>query len=192
MALSLLVWLASGTAGAAGVTRQLMVHAAPVELPTITLEKGKRQGVRPNDLGSRLVILNFWSPACPESREELASLEALQARFDQGALFVAPVIAGPAQPIGAGPEALASYSLPVDARPRIQLGLLGFPTTLLLNGKGQEIGRVSGAVDWVAPETVRLVALFAAPKGGEAVKPGPQAIPGIAVERDFLTSFECY
>lgn len=189
LGLALVLCLAPAVAGAGSVTRQLAVHATPDRLPPLTLQKSGAQDSRLQDLDSRLVILNFWSPSCPDSSRELAALDGLRSRFDRHELFIAPVVIGP---MPKGPGAPETYGLPPAARPRIQLSLLGLPTTLLLNAKGEEIGRVAGAVDWVAPETVKLVALFARPADGSAVAPGLHDLPGISADRDFQTSFECY
>ena len=46
----------------------------------------------------------------------------------------------------------------------------GYPTTLLIDRNGREIGRVAGVAEWDAPESVAFLRQFTEPGGPEIIK----------------------
>jgi len=110
--------------------------------------------------GAQAVLVNVWATWCEPCREEMPTLDRLQARLggdrfqvlalsvdQQGATIARKFYdeyAIKALPLYVDPTAKAAFVL--DAP--------GLPVTLLVDRDGREIGRHLGAVKWDAPEVV--------------------------------------
>jgi thiol-disulfide isomerase/thioredoxin len=135
----------------------------PVDLPEIRFVDGDGKGLSLHDFGGRPILLNIWATWCVPCRKEMPSLDRLQAKFDPSQFLVLtlsidqrgiPAVKQFYQELG-----LKSLGIFVDQSGAV-LGLVGapgVPTTLFLNGEGQEIGRKIGPAEWDAPEAIALL-----------------------------------
>lgn len=150
---------------AAAASRDFRIFGKARAMPALRFEGAAGSRTTLEDFRGRLVILNLISRECPVSRRELATLGRLQEITEQGKVTILPATVGPSLAVSKvvqgqeepGLDRLRVQALVEPEWPRIELGLTGFPTTLFLNAKGLEIGRVAGAVNWTAPEAVALV-----------------------------------
>ena len=102
----------------------------------------------------KVVLLNFWASWCRPCRDEMPSLDRLQARLGPRGLVVAPVAIDlkglPA--VDAFYREFAIAHLPKyvdDTRESARaVGLAGVPGTLILDRQGREVFRVEGPLDW--------------------------------------------
>ncbi|MDH4570501.1 TlpA family protein disulfide reductase [Pseudomonas sp. BN414] len=115
------------------------------------------------DFRGKVVLLNLWATWCVPCRQEMPTLDRLQAKLggsdfqvvalslDQGGL---PVVRDFYREIGI-------QHLPVYLDEHMQaiqsLGAFGLPVTLLLDREGREIGRKAGAAEWDSPEVIEFV-----------------------------------
>jgi thiol-disulfide isomerase/thioredoxin len=119
-----------------------------------------------------VVVLNLWATWCAPCREEMPSLDRLQARFaDQDVVVLALSVdrAGPERVREfldeVGVQRLHVYRDPKAAATRA-LKVPGLPATLLVDRQGREAGRVLGIARWDGPAAVEAVErLLAAPAG---------------------------
>jgi thiol-disulfide isomerase/thioredoxin len=129
---------------------------------------------RPMTLASfrgRVVLLNLWATWCGPCREEMPTLDRLQAKMggpdfevvalsidEKGMVVVAPFF----REIGV--KTLRPY-VDETGKSAAVLGVVGLPTTILIDRNGNELGSVVGAANWDSPEVVRLVegAIVASP-----------------------------
>jgi thiol-disulfide isomerase/thioredoxin len=120
----------------------------------------------------RLVLLNLWATWCAPCREEMPSLDRLQAtlggdRFQVVALSIdaggVPAIRDFFAELG-----IARLAIYVDETMEAPstLGVFGIPTTLLVAPEGFEIGRLVGPAAWDTPEALDLIRGWM-PAGGE-------------------------
>ena len=105
-------------------------------------------------------MLNLWATWCPPCREEMPALDRLQAQlggkdFEVLALSIdqngTDKVRGFFDEIG-----IKSLQIHIDpsARAGFTLAVPGFPTTLLIDRSGREIGRHTGIAKWDSPEIV--------------------------------------
>jgi thiol-disulfide isomerase/thioredoxin len=118
------------------------------------------------DFKGKVVLLNVWATWCVPCRTEMPALDRLQASLGGDGFQVVPVSIdrGGLETIrkfysDIGIRNLAMY---VDSSGQVlrQVIAFGLPTTLLIDGAGQEIGRVIGPAEWDAPETIKFVKCF--------------------------------
>lgn len=160
----------------------------PRPLPELRFGDGEGRRLTIADFRGRLVLLNIWATWCFPCRREMPTLDRLQAKlggpdFEVLALSIdrqgLPVVKAFYEELGL--EALRVY---VDASTNAtrDLGVVGIPTTLLIDQRGREIGRVVGPAEWDGPEVVKLVrrhmTRFSAEEGGSKEPRGPAVEPG--------------
>lgn len=134
--------------------------ASPKAIPELRFVDATGRSRTLADFRGKVVLLNVWATWCEPCREEMPTLDRLQARlggdrFQVLALSVdqqgAPIarkfydeVAIKVLPLYVDPTAKAAFVLNAP----------GLPVTLLVDRNGREIGRHLGAVKWDAPEVV--------------------------------------
>jgi len=145
-------------------------YAAPRPVPNVVFEDAQGRQRTIADFRGKLVLLNIWATWCPPCRKEMPTLDRLQKRlggpgFEVVALSIdrdgASVVKRFFDEIGVG--ALSIY---VDRTAQVggDLGIVGLPTTLLIDRDGREIGRVIGPAEWDSPEVMSLIRGYIEPK----------------------------
>jgi thiol-disulfide isomerase/thioredoxin len=134
--------------------------SAPKAIPELRFvdEAGRSHSLA--EFRGKVVLLNVWATWCEPCREEMPALDRVQAKLGGGRF---QVIALSVDSQGAsiarkfyseiGIRALPLYVDP-SANAAFLLDAPGLPVTLLVDGKGREIGRHLGAVKWDAPQMV--------------------------------------
>ncbi len=114
----------------------------------------------------KVVLLNFWATWCAPCRREMPALDRLQGmlggpRFEVVALSVDRTGLKAVRPFfeEVGLKTLAVY---LDPRGKVQriFNITRFPTTVLIDARGFEVGRVEGPAEWMAPEARALIRFF--------------------------------
>lgn len=115
------------------------------------------------DFRGRPILLNIWATWCVPCREEMPSLDRLQAQLGPTRLAVVPLsIDRQGVPVvekfyrDLGIAALGIY-LARDGNASGVLAAVGVPTTLLIDRDGREVGRKIGAAAWDSPEVLALL-----------------------------------
>lgn len=147
----------------------------PMPKPVAQVEFSDGEGRRRTlgDFEGKIVLLNLWATWCGPCREEMPTLDRLQAQlggedFQVLALSVDPDGVQVVQDFYAevGIQHLELY-IDESARAISSLGAFGLPATLLLDRHGRELGRKLGAAEWDSPEVIEyLQAVIATPQGG--------------------------
>lgn len=141
----------------------MSVHAAPKPVPELRFENGEGQPVTLADFRGKVVLLNVWATWCGPCREEMPTLDRLQATLG-GKDFEVLALSIDRAGIGVvnafydeiGVEHLAKY-IDDSGEAARELGAVGLPTTLLLDRQGREIARHVGPAAWDTPEMTAFI-----------------------------------
>ena len=114
----------------------------------------------------KVLLLNIWATWCVPCREEMPTLDALEDKlgsdkFEVVALSIdragVPAVRRFFDEIG-----VKHLNMYVDKTmlSATALRTVGLPTTLLINAKGEELGRLVGPAEWDDPEMVSFLEGF--------------------------------
>ena len=143
--------------------RSFVMHEAPRTLPEIKFEDGNGEALTLTRLMGKTVLLNIWATWCVPCREEMPTLDALEADLGGPGFEVVPLSVD-----RAGPEVVRKFyaeigiehlGLYIDASMRASFDLQapGLPTTLLIDSEGRELGRLVGPAEWDTPEMIAFL-----------------------------------
>ena len=134
--------------------------ASPKAIPELRFVDATGRAQTLADFRGKVVLLNVWATWCEPCREEMPTLDRLQARLG-GDRFQVVALSVDQQGVSIARKfydefAIKALALYVDptARAAFTLNAPGLPVTLLVDRNGREIGRHLGAVKWDAPEVV--------------------------------------
>ncbi|RUX27865.1 TlpA family protein disulfide reductase [Mesorhizobium sp. M7A.F.Ca.US.011.01.1.1] len=152
-----------GPATAGEPPQNFTVQATPQPLPEIQFQDGDGQPKTLADFSGKVVLLNIWATWCAPCRQEMPTLDRLQAKLggpdfevvalsmDRGGLdkvkkFFAEI----------GVERLA-LNIDTSGKAMFALGAPGLPMTLLIDSQGKEIGRLIGPAEWDSPDMIDFI-----------------------------------
>ena len=137
----------------------------PRPLPALRFRDSEGRSLDLGQFRGKVVLLNVWATWCPPCRQEMPSLDRLQAALGSRDF---EVVALSIDAGAAGPAAVRSFYRALDIRhlrlyhdaeaaALATLGVVGVPTTLLLDRQGRELGRMSGPAAWDGAEALALI-----------------------------------
>ena len=162
---ALLVWaLSVGTAFAGPQGFALHDTPQPVINVRFETEDGSRGDME--DFRGKVILVNVWATWCVPCREEMPTLDALQAElggddFEVVALSIdragSQVVRRFYDEIG-----VTNLNMYVDQTMLSMTALrtVGLPTTILIDAQGRELGRLVGPAEWDDPEMVSFLRGF--------------------------------
>ena len=134
--------------------KNLVINKELKKYDSITFLDDQNNQLKLDDYGGKLVLLNFWATWCAPCKEEMPSLDLLQANKKLDNLNIFPINVGQdntqkaivffkdlqiknLKPYFDSPITLAK-----------KFGLRGIPTTILFNKRGEEFARIIGSIDF--------------------------------------------
>ncbi len=146
-----------------GAMTTFVLKKEPAALPDIHFLNDKGEEVSLKSFAGKVVLLNLWATWCAPCREEMPSLARLQQQLGSDKFQVAAVAIDKSGLDGARKffkdnkiEGLGLYADPT-AREGTALKVIGMPTSILINAKGDEIGRLIGPAAWDSPDAKQLI-----------------------------------
>ncbi len=142
------------SSGKSGQISGFIRLTSPRQMPSIDFTGLEGNPLNLGAWKGKVVLLNVWATWCPPCRKEMPTLNRLQEElggddFEVVALSVDK--AGPQVPAKYFKKynfsALKVYNDKTIAVRR-KLGLRGYPTTLLIDRQGREVGRLAGPAEW--------------------------------------------
>ena len=133
-----------------------LVAVAP-QLVSATVQDRDGRDVAIGRSGGRLTLLHFWASWCGSCRTEFPAIDALQRDLRAEGVEVAAVsldrLGWPA--IDRTVESLGIREVSLfhdrDRAAARAAGVVGLPTTLVIDADGREVARIIGAGDWDDP-----------------------------------------
>lgn len=132
------------------------------ELPAISFQNEAGATMSLADFRGRVVLLNIWATWCPPCREEMPSLDRLNAKLG-GPAFEVVALSIDRDSALVKPfyqefeiQTLRGYFDP-SSKVSNTLRAPGVPTTLLIDQEGREIGRALGPAAWDSPQVEALI-----------------------------------
>lgn len=113
------------------------------------------------DLKGRAVLLNFWASWCEPCRAEMPTLQQVADLYGPDKLLVLAINFKESAARALQFAKTTGVSLPVlldtTGKAAGQWGVKVFPTTLMLDNRGQARHRVKGEVDWTSSAPGKLI-----------------------------------
>ncbi|WP_386630414.1 TlpA family protein disulfide reductase [Sulfitobacter geojensis] len=162
---ALFAWVFSVSAAFAG-PQGFALHDTPQPVANVRYDKEDGSRGDLEDFRGKVILVNVWATWCVPCREEMPTLDALQAElggdnFEVVALSIdragSPVVRRFYDEIG-----VTNLKMYVDQTMLSMTALraVGLPTTILINAQGQELGRLVGPAEWDDPEMVTFLRSF--------------------------------
>lgn len=146
----------------------------PRPLPELRFVDGDGREMTLNAFKGQMVLLNIWATWCVPCREEMPSLDRLQAKLGSADFRVVPLSidreglpAVKAFYEELGLKALGIYVDQTSKASRL-LSAVGIPTTLLVDRERREIGRTIGPAEWDSDEVLRVLKRYVEPHAAAA------------------------
>jgi len=149
-----------------GEMQNFTLHKAPQAVAGITFKDAAGREMSLADFRGRVVMLNLWATWCAPCRREMPDIDALQAKYG-GDKFVVVALSQDRKGVEAVRDFYAEIGVKnleifIDqkARSTRKLRAPGLPTTLLLDKRGLEIGRLIGPANWNSADAHGLIKHF--------------------------------
>jgi len=146
--------------------QNFVLKTVPAPLPKVQFQDAAGAFHDLLEFNGKVILVNFWATWCAPCRDEMPSLDRLQQAMggkDFEVVIISLDRAGYAKAAAfldeIGVKNLTTFIDPGIKAAR-KLGALGLPVTLLLNRKGDEIGRVTGSAEWDSAQAKALIAQY--------------------------------
>lgn len=130
----------------------LLEQPRPVPPLSFTDASGRKRDL--NEFAGRVVLINLWATWCAPCIREMPSLDRLQASLDPDRAVVVAISIDRGGMAKVGPFferlGLKNLEIFVDSSMRTSRALKasGLPTSVLVDAKGREVGRIQGPAEW--------------------------------------------
>ena len=134
--------------------KNIVIHKVPKTHNNVIFLNKKDQKININEYKGNLLILNFWATWCEPCKEEMPSLDNLQANPQLNKIKIFAINIGKENL-----DKVNKFFLDLNIKnfdpyfdPPATLAkmfsLRGVPTSILINKKGQEFARIIGSIDF--------------------------------------------
>jgi len=158
---------AKATVAANGAGSRAFAFAAPNagadDIADVRFVDGDGRRMSLADFRGRSVLLNVWATWCGPCREEMPTLDRLQARLGSADFEVVAlsIDTGGLEAVRDFYEELGLKSLRMYVDPSgmaaVNLNVLGLPSTLVLDREGRELGRYVGPAEWDSEPVIEAI-----------------------------------
>lgn len=142
---------------------ELRLSPVPKAVPALAFTDQDGHPLGLEAFKGKVVVLDYWATWCGPCRTEFPLLDRLQGRLaDKGLAVVAVSLDRKGRPAvdrfydDLHVAHLGKYLDPSSGS-ATALGILGLPTTLIIDRQGREVARVEGEAAWDGPEVGRIL-----------------------------------
>ncbi len=152
---------------AKGEVAALQVQSLPILMPELIFNDFEGKPLKLSDLRGKTILLNLWATWCAPCRQEMPSLDMLQAKLGNKDFEVVTInidtrnLDRPKQFLN--DIKVGNLKFYADPTAKIFQDLknagkaIGMPTTLLIDPQGCELGRMPGPADWASEDGQALI-----------------------------------
>ena len=144
----------------------LALNEIPKPISSLIFEDFSRNEINLKDYQGKLVIINFWATWCSPCKREMPSLDNLyqDTDFKNLEIFAVNMEKPNIKKTKKFFSDLKIKKLKIFFDPNLnfvkEFKLKGFPTTILINKKGEEFARILGEVDFENKKFVKWLAKY--------------------------------
>ena len=146
--------------------KNLVLINKPKIYEQVTFKDKNQKTVDLVNYKGKLLVLNFWATWCAPCREEMPSLDSLQADNRLNNLKIFPINIGQddllKSEIFFKELDIQNLDIYFDSKTTLakKFALRGVPTTILFNKEGQEFARILGAINFKNEEFINWLKLY--------------------------------
>ena len=134
--------------------KNIVIHKIPKTYDNVIFLDKNDQKININEYKGNFLILNFWAVWCEPCKEEMPSLDKLQANPELDKIKIFPINIGN-ETLDKVNKFFADLNIrnfePYFDPPTTlakKFSLRGVPTSILINKEGQEFARIMGSIDF--------------------------------------------
>ena len=134
--------------------KNIVIHKLPKIYDNVIFLDKKDQKININEYKGKLLLLNFWATWCEPCKEEMPSLDKLQANPELDKIKIFPINIGKETLdkvnkffVDLNIKNFEPYFDPPTTLAK-KFSLRGVPTSILINKEGKEFARIMGSIDF--------------------------------------------
>ena len=134
--------------------KNVVIHKVPKTYDNVIFSDKKDQKININEYRDNLLVLNFWATWCEPCKEEMPSLDKLQANPKLNKIKIFAINIGKENQdkvnkffLDFNIKNFEPYFDPPTTLAKM-FSLRGVPTSILINKEGQEFARIIGSIDF--------------------------------------------
>lgn len=158
-----LMLASAAVAGEQSLSEKFILRDNPKPLPPLQFTDWEGRTRSLSDFHGKAILLNVWATWCIPCRKEMPTLDRLQTALGGAEFEVLPVSID-----RGGIDVVRKFyseigikklGMFLDASSEVsgKLRVAGLPTTLLVDTKSREVGRLIGPAEWDTPENVEFM-----------------------------------
>ncbi len=135
----------------------------PLPVPVMTFRDGNGRKRTLADFADKVVLVNFWATWCGPCRREMPDLDKLQTRLG-GPEFMVVALSSDRKGLAVVRKFYREHNIQnldtfIDKTSAVQraFGVYGLPTSVLIDARGREVGRLVGPAEWVSADAIALI-----------------------------------
>ncbi len=134
----------------------------PVTIFQIPFIDANQKSLTLEQFKGKPLIINFWATWCPVCVKKMGTLNTFAKKFhDQGGEVITISEDNGLDTVKAYYARHGYKNLPIylDNSGQLMgaLGASGLPTSIFIDAQGNEVGRISGGIDWESPQVIQMV-----------------------------------
>ena len=142
-------------------SKNIVIYDKPKVIKQLKFKDLNLQDVDLSNKKGNIMILNFWATWCAPCRREMPSLEKLTHLYPEVKVYAINMEKPNKLKTQDFFKFIGVMSLDIYFDPELKLvkqfKMRGLPTSILINKKGQEFGRVVGEIDFTDKNFIKLI-----------------------------------
>ena len=142
-------------------SQNIVIHEKPKVIKELKFKDLNLQEVDLTNKKGNIMILNFWATWCAPCRREMPSLEKLTFEFPEVKVYAINMEKPNRLKAQDFFKFIGVLSLDIYFDPELKLvkqfKMRGLPTSILIDKKGREFGRIVGEIDFTDKKFIELI-----------------------------------